>query len=107
MWCLSTASSDTKAFERQIEKKLGTVPNYEVATFLRTGAEVEGILNHGPFQTSDLDSAGALNTAFLRDSLGGKSVQKLMPLRTKMDQFHVHRREIYWLCRKGRSESTL
>jgi uncharacterized protein (DUF1697 family) len=29
-----------------------------------------------------------------------------MALKTDIDDFHVHGREIYWLCRKKQSEST-
>ncbi|HLE29937.1 MAG TPA: hypothetical protein VI793_17555, partial [Anaerolineales bacterium] len=44
--------------------------------------------------------------AFLADKLDDKLKQKLMALRTDIDDFHVHEREIYWLCRKKQSEST-
>ena len=29
-----------------------------------------------------------------------------MGFKTAIDDFHVHGREIYWLCRKGQSDST-
>jgi uncharacterized protein (DUF1697 family) len=29
-----------------------------------------------------------------------------MALKTNIDDFHVHRREVYWLCRKRQGEST-
>ena len=47
----------------------------------------------------------ALNIAFLASGLDDKSSQKLMALRTDIDDFHIHGHEIYWLCRKKQSES--
>ena len=48
----------------------------------------------------------ALNIAFLADPLDDESKHKLVALKTDIDDFHVHGREIYWLCRKKQSEST-
>ena len=101
-----TRSRNVRVLERKIEAKLREALGYEVATFIRTPAELAGIANYQPFRQSDLDAAGALNVAFLADSLDDKSVKKLMSLRTEIDDFHVHGREIYWLCQKRQSEST-
>lgn len=48
----------------------------------------------------------ALNVAFLDDPPDEESRKKLMALRTDIDDFQVHGREVYWLCRKRQSEST-
>ena len=64
------------------------------------------IANYQPFRPSELEAAVALNIAFLADPLDGESKQKLMALRTDIDDFHAHGREIYWLCRRKQSEST-
>ena len=100
-------SKNAKALERQIEHKLREALGYEVATFLRTGAELAAIANYKPFRPSELAAAAALNIAFLAEKLDDKSKQKLMALRTEIDDFHAHDREIYWLCRKKQSESTI
>jgi len=102
-----TTSKSAKALERQIEHRLREALGYEVATFLRTGAELAAIANYKPFRPSELAAAAALNIAFLAEKLDDKSKQKLMALRTEIDGFHVHDREIYWLCRKKQSESTI
>ena len=68
---------------------------------------VAAIAHYKPFRQPELDAAKALNIAFLADQLDDKSKQKLMALRTDIDEFHVHGREIHWLCRKKQSESTL
>jgi len=101
-----TTSKNAKTLERRIENRLREALGFEVATFLRTDAELAAIANYKPFRQSDLDAAAALNVAFLADKLDDKLKQKLMALRTDIDDFHVHEREIYWLCRKKQSEST-
>jgi uncharacterized protein (DUF1697 family) len=99
-------SKDTRLLEKKIEKQLQEALGYEVATFIRTDAELAEIANYKPFGQSDLDAAVALNIGFLTDPLDDQSKQKLIALRTKIDDFHVHGREVYWLCRKKQSEST-
>ncbi len=99
-------TKDTRILEKKIEKSLREALGYDVATFIRTGAELAVIANYKPFRPSDLDAAVALNIAFLADPLDAQSQRKLMALKTNIDDFHVHGREIYWLCRKKQSEST-
>lgn len=102
-----TTSKNAQALERKIEKGLREALGYEVATFIRTGTELAAIANYKPFSQSDLDGAAALNIAFLADVLDDKSSQKLMALRTDIDDFNVHGREVYWLCRKKQSGSKI
>ena len=102
-----TTAEDAQALARAIEQGLREALGYAVATFIRTGTELAAIANYKPFSQSDLDGAAALNIAFLADGLDDKSSQKLMTLRTDIDDFHVHGREIYWLCRKKQSGSKI
>jgi uncharacterized protein (DUF1697 family) len=95
-----------RSLEKKIEERLREALGYEVATFIRTDGELAKIASYKPFGQSDLDTAVALNIAFLTDPLDDQSKQKLMALRTEIDDFHVHGREIYWLCRTKQSEST-
>lgn len=101
-----TTSKNAKLLEGQIENRLREALGYEVATFLRTDAELAAIANYKPFRPSALDAAVALNIAFLAEKLDDKSKQKLMALRTEIDDFQVHAREVYWLCREKQSDST-
>jgi uncharacterized protein (DUF1697 family) len=100
-------SNSARALEREIEERLREALGYEVATFVRTGAELAAIANYKPFGQSDLDGAAALNIAFLAGGLDDKSGQRLLALRTDIDDFHVRGREIYWLCRKKQSGSKI
>jgi uncharacterized protein (DUF1697 family) len=99
-------SKEPRLLEKKIEKRLLEALGYEVAMFIRTYAELAEIADYKPFRQSGLDAAVALNIAFLSDALDNQSKQKLMALRTEIDDFHVHGREIYWLCHRKQSEST-
>ncbi len=101
-----TATEEPRALAQQIEAQLREALGYSIATFIRTGAELAAIATYQPFRQPDLDAATALNIAFVADPLDGEAEQKLMALRTEIDNFHVRGREIYWLCRKKQSEST-
>jgi uncharacterized protein (DUF1697 family) len=100
-------SKNAQALEREIENRLREALGYEVATFIRTGAELAAVASYKPFSQSDLDGAAALNIAFLAHGLDDKSSQKLLTLRTDIDDFHIHGREIYWLCRQKQSGSKI
>ncbi len=95
-----------RILETKIEDRLREALGYDVATFIRTGTELASIAGYKPFQQPAMDAAAALNIAFLTDALDDPSRRKLMALRTDIDDFHVHQREIYWLCLKKQSEST-
>lgn len=98
--------SDTTALEEQIAARLHHALGYPVAAFLRTEEELAGIALYRPFPLAELDTAQALNIAFLSTSMDEAAIQKLMTLRTDIDDFHVNEREVYWLCRLKQSQST-
>lgn len=100
-------AGNTKTLEKKIKNCLLEALGYEVATFIRTDVEVAEIAKYKPFPQSQLDAAAALNIGFLADPLDDSAKQKLMSLRTDIDDFHVHGREIYWLCRKKQSDSKI
>lgn len=100
-----TKSKDIGKLEKIIESKLKEVFGFEVAAFIRSGSELAGIAAYKPFPKPQLDSAAALNVAFLSNPLDIKSKKLVMGLKTDIDDFHVHGREIYWMCLKKQSES--
>ncbi len=102
-----TKSADAKSLEKKIEKGLKEALGYEVATFIRTKPELDAIAAYKPFPHSKLDAAAALNIGFLTDKPDAATKQKLKSLETEIDEFHVHERELYWLCRKKQSESKI
>ena len=102
-----SASKNVKTLEKKIENRLREALGYEVTTFIRTEAELIEIANYQPFLLSDRDAAVSLNVVFLGEALDEKSSQATMALKTEIDELHVRGREIYWLCRKKQSESTI
>lgn len=102
----ASPATDTQLLERQIESHLRVALGFEVATFVRTVSEVAAIAAYKPFAASELDAEGnSLYIAFLPAPPGDDAHQKLMSFRSEIDDFHVHDREVYWLCRKQISDS--
>ncbi|MBI3650741.1 MAG: DUF1697 domain-containing protein [Acidobacteria bacterium] len=99
-------SKNSKALEQKIESRLREALGYEVATFIRSDKELTDLANYQPFQPADLEAAVALNIAFLSDRLDEQAQQKVLALKTEIDDLHIHEREVYWLCRKKQSDST-
>lgn len=98
-------AKNVKPLERKIESKLRDALGYEVTTFLRTDAELAAVAMYKAFPPSAIGAATAFNIIFLAETLDAKSNQKVMALKTDVDDFAVHGCEIYWLCRKKQSES--
>jgi uncharacterized protein (DUF1697 family) len=102
----STPSADTVALERRIERHLERALGYEVATFLRSPAELAAIAAHGPFpETAPVAPGHALSVVFLKAAPAAPARSALLDLRTATDDFHLHQREAYWLCRGRTSDS--
>jgi uncharacterized protein (DUF1697 family) len=91
--------------EKKIEQQLGEALGYEVATFVRTQKEVLEIAEYNPFAKADVEAAVMLNISFLAEPLDESSKKNLMALKSEYDDFHVHKREVYWLSRRKFSES--
>ena len=100
-----TRSKSMDALAKKIEKGLKNSLGFEVATFIRSDSELAAIANYQPFPKPQLDSAAALNVAFLSEPLDAESKKLLMSLKTDIDDFHAHGREVYWLCIRKQSES--
>ena len=100
-------TGESKSLEKKIETALKETLGYEVVTFIRTDTEFTAIAKYKPFPQSKLDSAAALNIGFLADKLDAPTKKKLLAMQTEIDEFHVHERELYWLCQKKQSESKI
>jgi uncharacterized protein (DUF1697 family) len=93
--------------ERTIESMLKDALGYNVATFVRTGAELRALAAHEPFSPAAIERATAFNVAFLSQPLDAKGKRALTALKTRDDDFDVHGREIFWLSRVRQSESMI
>lgn len=102
----ATSTSGAK-LEKQIESHLKQALGYEVATFLRSPAELAAVALYKPFSTDELEAgSNSLYVAFLPAEPKSVECDRLLAYRSEIDDFHVHEREIYWLCRTKMSEST-
>jgi uncharacterized protein (DUF1697 family) len=101
-------NDDARALETQIEAHLRQALGYEVATFVRTPAELAAIAAYRPFAPADLDATGnSLYVAFLAAPPPDDAQARLLAKQTPTDEFHFHGRELYWLLRTKLSESSL
>lgn len=95
-----TRSKNSKALERKIEKRLQQELGYDVAVFIRTGAELAEIVSYEPFPESKPDASTARNVIFLADALDEALTKKVKALTTDTDEFRVRARETHWLRRR-------
>lgn len=96
-------SSDAAALEARIEDTLEQALGYAVATFVRSPAELAAVAAHDAFPGED--EGHALSIAFLKEAPGRAAAEALAGRRTPVDDFRVHGREVYWLCRSRVSDS--
>lgn len=99
-------AEDGRALEQQIETHLRQALGYQVATFLRTPAELAAVAAHQPFPAAEVDG-NMLYIGFVQTPPGDDARQKLLALQTPLDEFHIDGRELYWLCRTSISQSAL
>jgi len=97
----------TAPLERAIEAMLKSALGYDVATFVRTAADVKAVAEHQPFSPAALKKAFTFNVAFLRQAPDAKAVKALDAARTASDTFHVRGRELYWLSTIGQGQSKM
>jgi uncharacterized protein (DUF1697 family) len=95
------------ALERRIEQQVEQALGYEVATFLRSPAEVAAVAVYQPFGVGPVEAGHALSVGFLKTPATEAGRQKLLSLATPTDQLHVNGREMYWLYRARSSDSVI
>ena len=95
-------SGDTTALERKIEGVLRQGLGYEVATFVRTPADLTAIVDHERLR----DATGtSLYVAFTRAAPSDEVKAKVDAFRSETDDFVIEGREIYWISRTTMSQS--
>ncbi len=97
---------DTSALEERIGAGLKEALGYEVATFVRTPAQVAQIARSTPFGAGEGPPEGStLYIGFLADAPPPEATERLAALANETDSFHVDGKEVYWLCHKTISQS--
>ncbi len=100
-----TKATPDHRLEQQIEKHLESELGYEVGTFVRSIEEIHAISAYKPFTSEAVKAAHVVSVGFLKGILSASVVEQVMSFRTDVDDFHVHGREAYWLCRVGQTET--
>lgn len=101
------SSKSAKALEKRIQDELRKKLGYDVTTFLRSPGEMAAVAEYKPFKKAEIETPGhVLYIGFLGDRPSAAACKKLMTFANDVDSFHVGGREVYWLARKGFSEST-
>ncbi len=91
--------------EARLESGLEDALGYPVKVFLRSTAELAAIAAHRPFPEALAASAQTLVVHFHQAPLPASAAKALKAYETPQDAFHVHGREVYWLCRTNQSAS--
>jgi uncharacterized protein (DUF1697 family) len=104
---LFTAASRAESkLTARIERHLQTALGYDVPTFLRTRTELAATLAFEPFPRAELaPPKNTLHVGFWRDPPPAAVARGLSAIRTTADEFAVHGREFFWLCRMPTHES--
>jgi uncharacterized protein (DUF1697 family) len=97
--------NDTTLLEAQIESHLKQALGYRVPTFIRSSEELAAIASFQPFPHEPGSDLHTLSVMFMAKPMSDDVAHKFLSFRTAIDEFHIHQREIYWLCRKKTSES--
>jgi len=94
-----TAESDGHALERRIEAYLQATLGYEVATVIRTVAEMADIVRYDPFQAERSAEGVKMYVSFLADEPNHERKNALMSLSNDIELFQIKHRELFYLCR--------
>jgi uncharacterized protein (DUF1697 family) len=100
-----TRSRSAAAIERRIETVLADALGYEVATFVRTPADVAALASGRPFPAARLAATTALSVAFLKAAPDAAARRRLAALATEIDALRTDGREVYWSSLRKQSES--
>jgi uncharacterized protein (DUF1697 family) len=97
---------DAVALEERISLELEKLLGYEVGTFVRTPADLAAVVRHEPFAREVIDpERHTLYVGFLGSLPTKEMTRSVLALRTPVDEFHIHQRELYWGCRTRFSDS--
>jgi uncharacterized protein (DUF1697 family) len=99
------SAAPASELEPQIEAHLEAELGYEVATFIRSPAEVAAVVRYAATIPNYDPEAGSLYVAFLKTVPTESVWEKVLEKQTAMDSFLCEGREFYWHCRGKSSDS--
>jgi uncharacterized protein (DUF1697 family) len=96
----STASRSARDVERSIEDRIRRELGIQVATLVRTKAELDRILRANPFPATKA-APSKLHVTFLAAKPAAALVRQATELDVAPDEFHVAGREVFLHCPNG------
>lgn len=102
-----TPDEDIEALEQRLEAHLRASLGYEVATMLRSDAELDAVSRHEAYPQGEMAAALAFHVGFLSKPLTPAALELLPSFENEIDVLRCHGREIYFLCRRKFNESKL
>jgi uncharacterized protein (DUF1697 family) len=100
-----TSRADPAALEKKIEARLRASLGYDVATFVRTDAEVAAVAGYQPFPAARVENGAVVYVGFVDRPLDAAETRLVLTFKTEVDDFHVKGREVYWLRKARLSDS--
>ena len=104
----TSRAADAAALEKRIESALRKGLGYDVATFVRDGAELDAIVEHDPFDAKDpVLESDTVHVIFTRSTIDAARAERIVALGTDYDELHVFGREVFWRTRGRSSDSKI
>ncbi len=94
---LDSGRRKAASVEKLLESGLAADLGYPVASFARTTAELGQLVSGQPFS----GAAGRYYVTFLKQAPNPESTERLLALRSEIEDFAVVGRELHWLVRQG------
>ena len=91
--------------EAAIEKALKAALGYDVATMVRSGADLRNIVTR--VNEEGLDEDARLYVGFLKETPRASVVTAVTAMSNAVDLLSIEGTELYWRCRSSWSESTV
>jgi len=93
--------------ERTIEHALRAALGFDVATMVRSGADLRSVVEQVEVRGMTHGGGVTLYVGFLKDEPVRSAAAAAAALSNEVDLISVHGRELYWQCHKSFSDSTV
>jgi uncharacterized protein (DUF1697 family) len=104
---LFESEEEPQQLSHRIEDELRTALGYSVTVVVRTSLELERIIENNPFSAGTLVEGESLYVAFLVGAPSQEGINRLIPFKTEIDDYHIVDLEVYLFFRQSIRNSKL